>query len=405
VVQAAFTITTDVTSPVISQVSTRQDSTKVTVVFDEQVDSLTARTSANYSINKGVSVLSVAMSGNGPSAVLTTSAMQAETTYTLTVNNVKDLSNNTIAPNTKKQFTFYNFDPVMGLTGFWPFNNDQDTVAKDQSGHRSDGIVYGPAWTWAPGKVGQGIQLSAATQRMQIGNAYTSFMIDPTNAFTIALWVKITGHNGTYDEIFGRTNEYGPSPFSIGITSTRHITTTVGSSSLNSSAMLQDSTWYHVALTYRDSSRVLYINGVKDNGGSNIMAEDLYFPSTRRTCLGAGIKEDGSYLANGCMGLVDEVRIYNRALRANDIAYLYADTTVYTTAVKDLTGHFSSNAVPGLLPSPLYNLTILRAHPSLYRLYNLNGRLVALNTAVKSGVYLVVNVRTKQVQKIILLNK
>ena len=135
VVQASFTINTDTQAPTISSIITKKDSTKVTVVFSELVDSVTARTAANYTINKGINVLSAAMSGNGPSVVLTTSAMQTDTVYTLSVSNVKDLSNNTVAAGTQKQFTFINFDPAVGLTGYWPFDTDAGTVAKEMSGY------------------------------------------------------------------------------------------------------------------------------------------------------------------------------------------------------------------------------------------------------------------------------
>jgi hypothetical protein len=160
VAQAAFTITTDTQGPTISEINTKKDSTKVTVIFNELVDSVTGRPAANYTINKGINVVSVAMSGNGPSLVLTTSAMTPDTVYTLTVNTVKDLSNNVITPNTNKQFTFVHFDPIDGLTGYWPFNTDIGNVAIDKSGQSYNGTVVGA--TWAPGKVGQGLKFASA---------------------------------------------------------------------------------------------------------------------------------------------------------------------------------------------------------------------------------------------------
>jgi hypothetical protein len=152
-----------------------------------------------------------------------------------------------------------------------------------------------------------------------------------------------------------------------------------------------------VALTDRDSSRTLYVNGVRDNGGSNNLVVDLYFPNTRTTCLGNG------YNGNGFTGVLDEVRFYDRALSAGNIAYLYADTTVFATAVKDITRQLSFNATRNRPAGTAYTLDMVRAHPALFRLYSVSGRPMVINSLIPCGVYLLQVKATGRVQKVILL--
>lgn len=77
------------------------------VTFSEQVDAATAALAANYAINNGITVYHAAVSGN--SVTLTTGTLEAGVTYTLTVNNVKDMADNTIAAGSSKTFQYVVF--------------------------------------------------------------------------------------------------------------------------------------------------------------------------------------------------------------------------------------------------------------------------------------------------------
>jgi hypothetical protein len=152
-----------------------------------------------------------------------------------------------------------------------------------------------------------------------------------------------------------------------------------------------------VALTYRDAdkNRALYINGVRDEGGSIYQAgTTLYFPNMEVMHLGGGFK-----------GILDEVRIYNQALSANQIAYLYADTTLHATSIRNIIRRISEGEVKMVLPNPAYSLDMVRANPALYRIYDLAGRPMAIGAVKNSGIYLLEFVSKREVQKVILLNK
>ena len=73
--------------------------------------------------------------------------------------------------------------------------------------------------------------------------------------------------------------------------------------------------WYHVAGVYDAAARTLdiYVNGVRDNGVLLGTVPSSQVNSSVNVNIG---RRTGGFYFNG---LIDEVRIYNRALTASDI--------------------------------------------------------------------------------------
>jgi hypothetical protein len=102
---ATLTVNKDTTPPTLVAAYGGGDFTSVRVEFSERVDPTSATTPGNYTISGGVTVSAAAMI-NDRTVRLTTSRQTGGQTYTLTVNNVKDMAAtpNTIAPNSTIQF-------------------------------------------------------------------------------------------------------------------------------------------------------------------------------------------------------------------------------------------------------------------------------------------------------------
>ena len=73
-------------------------------------------------------------------------------------------------------------------------------------------------------------------------------------------------------------------------------------------------TWTHLALTYNGSTLTLYRNGV---AVANSNVSGTLSPTTLNLQIG------GSQFGEYFKGLIDEVRIYNRALTATEIQAIY----------------------------------------------------------------------------------
>ncbi|MBM1106784.1 PQQ-dependent sugar dehydrogenase [Aurantibacter crassamenti] len=85
------------------------NSTSTKVIFSEYLTKSTAEEIANYSVNNGISVTSAILQSDNRTVVLTHTAINADTTYQLNVNNVINLAGLSVIQN---NFTFSVFSPV-----------------------------------------------------------------------------------------------------------------------------------------------------------------------------------------------------------------------------------------------------------------------------------------------------
>jgi len=112
------TVTADTTPPTIAKASSDSSFTAVVVKFSEPVDA-TALTASNYKLDHSMTVSSVSRT-DVQTVTLTTSKLATDgTTYTLTVNGVKDLAGNTIATDSTYQFMSWKFMSGGILHKYW----------------------------------------------------------------------------------------------------------------------------------------------------------------------------------------------------------------------------------------------------------------------------------------------
>jgi hypothetical protein len=111
--EAVLTVTPDTIPPTLAGVQ-NVGTTQLVVTFSEAVQAASATQPGNYQLNNGVTVSGASPGASPDTVVLVTSAMTYGTTYTLTVNNVRDNAQtpNTIAPNSKITFVAAEYAPV-----------------------------------------------------------------------------------------------------------------------------------------------------------------------------------------------------------------------------------------------------------------------------------------------------
>lgn len=104
--QATLTVRPDTTAPALASVYNLGGAEGVTVLFSEPVESATATDPNNYTLDNQAVVKAARFAGDAQTVYLTTTVLQYGTTYTLTVNNVKDCATtpNTIAANSSRTF-------------------------------------------------------------------------------------------------------------------------------------------------------------------------------------------------------------------------------------------------------------------------------------------------------------
>jgi hypothetical protein len=133
---------------------------------------------------------------------------------------------------------------------------------------------------------------------------------------TVSLWAYPTNSSGI-EYLFGHTADPWSNRIQIYLDN-GNLCIGLGSSHITRTNItaLMTQTWHHIALTWDGTSYDIYVDAVSEATGT-------YSGLTRLSTL-ADIGNNGNpeERNEGFNGLIDEVRIYDRALTANEIANL-----------------------------------------------------------------------------------
>ena len=214
--------------------------------------------------------------------------------------------------------------------GYWKFDEGTGTNAADSSGHGNNGtLTNGPTWSASP------------TNDISFTNPYalsfdgTDDYVDiPSNASltlgnnaTISLWVKLNSIPSGTHEIIGNdqgyTSGYLLSQYGADLSVYWKSGAPVGAATI-----LSTGTWQHIVVTNGNGTMQIYSNG-SPSGGTFTSGGAITFDQALRISSPTWPLD----------GLLDDVRIYSRALSAAEIAALAAGN--HTTAVWD--GSSSTN--------------------------------------------------------------
>ena len=311
----------DVTAPVVGSVFSVGDPNRVTVVFSEVMDPATSQQVGNYAVSGGVAVTGAQLEGDGKTVTLTTSELDEGVTYTLTVNDVEDLAGNVIMPDTQVDFAHVAGNPTAGLVAYWPFNEGFGTTTVDASGHGRHGIlVNGTGWTSDPA-----LDFDGGDDYVDVGT------FDLTGeSLTIAAWIlsrNLANCSSSDCRILSKATSTAEADHwfmlsTIGSGSsamlrfrlkTDGVTTTL----IAGNGGLPEDTWVHAAAVYDGSTMKLFLDGI--SVGSTPKSGNLSTNAGVSVWIG-GNPPDA--FAKPWDGLVDEVRIYDRALTVGEILAL-----------------------------------------------------------------------------------
>jgi len=210
-----------------------------------------------------------------------------------------------------------------GLVAAYGFNEGLGTWLNDASGNGNDGAIAGATWT-ASGKFGGALSFDGINDWVTITD---SDSLDLTNGMTLEAWVKPTSSAAWRSVILKETT--GGLAYSAYSHNDRNRPAGyvhIGGSDVSAAgtASLPLNSWSHLAVTYNGSVLRIYVNGAQKASRS---VGGALTASAGPLRLG-GNSVWGEYFA----GLIDEIRIYNRALSATEIqsdmnAAVAGDTT------------------------------------------------------------------------------
>lgn len=213
------------------------------------------------------------------------------------------------------------FSVGTGILAYYPFNGN----AADVSGNQHHGVVYGATPT---------------NDRFGIPNSAYSFngvdnyievthdaILNPTSAITYAGWFQ-SNSVGQIGEILSKgsdvmagfyTARVHPPPVNMGfgVLFTEDQSTSTITSVNASTVSLSVGRWYFFAVTYDGQTLCSYIDGILTN---SVSVSKTLGSNQGPLSIGRHPLEGYRYWFNG---KIDDVRLYNRALRAGEIDTLY----------------------------------------------------------------------------------
>jgi predicted outer membrane repeat protein len=231
-----------------------------------------------------------------------------------------------------------------GMVSHWKLDDGSGTTALDSVGV-NNGTLFGPIWT--TGKVGGALHFDGANDYVDLGN-------DPSlrvssGDFTVSAWVKFDALSGDMS-IVDKMSASGANRdgwrlakqtdnrfwFCLGGRDANHCgdpAFTVFSTTLANTA-----DWFHVTGVKNSGGLSIYVNGVLEDSRSPL--PNFLDSNSTNLRLGSYILDSLAYLN----GLVDEARIFNRALSAAEVKAVFdadnptATSTPTGTPTPTLTG-------------------------------------------------------------------
>lgn len=214
-----------------------------------------------------------------------------------------------------------------GLVGHWKLDESAGPTAVDSSGNGNNG-TFTNSPTPTTGRLSGALDFSgesgadATNDRVLIGDPANGSLDFGSNSFSYGMWVYATGSAGTYDMPWnkgggcatcrGYDMEFGSGGW----------TTYIGDGDETNTSLVSASpilnAWTHVMVVVnRPASRhITYVNGVQVTSDT-ISATFGSVDTSTQASIGASFTGNHPFL-----GRIDDVRIYNRALSATDVASL-----------------------------------------------------------------------------------
>jgi prepilin-type N-terminal cleavage/methylation domain-containing protein len=201
------------------------------------------------------------------------------------------------------------------LVGWWRFDEGSGTSATDSSGNGNNGNLVGGA-TYVTGQFGNALQFDGVDDYVSLPDTNLSFL----SPYTISVWFNPNdlSNNGA---IFGK--EYYEYQFDLQgslLRWTQYNTTGSGVIGL-ARTITSANTWYHAVATFDGTTAILYVNG------SAVTTDNAFYGTARdianQTRIGTGYSHNLAQQLYYFHGLIDDVRIYNRALTTSEVQQLY----------------------------------------------------------------------------------
>jgi hypothetical protein len=205
------------------------------------------------------------------------------------------------------------------LVSLWKLDEASGNIAKDSAANNDGTLVGDPQWKPSAGKIGGALEFDGDGDFVKIGSESD---FDMTGQITISAWIKVNQFDKEWQAVIAK----GDSTWRIQrnqnedslefACSGLKIPSGAPWGNLYGKRGVNDGQWHHIAGIYDGSKMYLIIDGELDSsqpasGRINTNNEPVY------------IGENSENTGRFWNGLIDDVRVYNYALRKVDVDEIY----------------------------------------------------------------------------------
>jgi hypothetical protein len=197
------------------------------------------------------------------------------------------------------------------LVGLWKLDETEGSIAADSSGNGNNGTVLGDP-QWVQGQINGALDFDGDGDYVNCGNAA---ILGDMDELTVCAWVTIRSIQGDWRVIVAkgenawRLSNVNLDPrFHFGITWWQAPDTY----SVDGATVVGYDEWHHACGTFDGTNINVYLDGVPD--GSSSTTEPIGTASTDTL-----ISENPESTGRHWDGLIDDVRVYDRALTEGEI--------------------------------------------------------------------------------------
>jgi hypothetical protein len=201
-----------------------------------------------------------------------------------------------------------------GLVAYWALNESSGDTAVDSSGNGHDGTLMGDP-EWAPGHFGGGLEFDGIEDEVVVPFAE---VLNP-ETFTVCAWANVEpGSAGAHRAVLASRDDFPQRGFIFyaepGDT-WQYWTGVGGGWNSQQGPVVESGDWSHLTGVFADGSQKFYYNGelvIEGDAAYSINPEQDFL-------IGASANELDPHMFF-FVGIIDDVRLYDRELSEADIA-------------------------------------------------------------------------------------
>lgn len=228
------------------------------------------------------------------------------------------------------------------LAGHWKFDDGSGSTAVDSSVNSNHGFLtgfVGDGTEWVSGRLGKGLNFNAdalGANYVAIPDAPSLNFVDRPQ-FTLSAWVRCTPAQANGAAIIAKGTGGGGEQYALDVYTGLYrfyVRSSAGAASTLLTSGTPSGTWQHVVATFDSSTGAMcvYVNG--QLVGSMTGPTSL-LTSSHEVSIGNRQSAAAAYNLP-LTGMIDDARIYRRALNAFDVQQLYSSAGSFSPVIYSL---------------------------------------------------------------------